>query len=330
MAGTLATGSALRFFDYCVDDVHPGAKRPDRPTDPDQQPIPDRPRRLGKWVTAALCLTGLAAGLVTAIGPASARPNPSAQDWYRLRVCESSDNYRIDTGNGYYGAYQFDVPTWRSVGGTGLPSRASKAEQDALALKLYQERGWQPWTCATILGLGDDPNHAIGSKSGPHGWRGTTFHEGNHSRSLVRWQKQMHVRGATILQGTGQFGPKTESVVRTLQRQNRIPVNGQIGRRTWELAWSGHFVPTASTSLHRPEAPPWAGHTLSIGDWNNQVARFQKQLRARGATRLLGTGEFGPITESIVKTLQRQNGLDPVGFVGPETWRLAWTGSYHR
>lgn len=86
--------------------------------------------------------------------PAGANEN----DWYRLKMCESGNNYRINTGNGYYGAYQFDLQTWRGVGGTGLPSNASPHTQDLLARKLYRERGWAPWECARILGLKADPS----------------------------------------------------------------------------------------------------------------------------------------------------------------------------
>ena len=83
----------------------------------------------------------------------SASAEPSAGDWAKLRNCESGGNYAINTGNGYYGAYQFDQSTWRSVGGSGLPSDASPATQDALAYKLWQQRGWSPWACASIVGL---------------------------------------------------------------------------------------------------------------------------------------------------------------------------------
>jgi len=31
---------------------------------------------------------------------------------YALRMCESGGNYKINTGNGYYGAYQFLDSTW--------------------------------------------------------------------------------------------------------------------------------------------------------------------------------------------------------------------------
>ena len=67
----------------------------------------------------------------------------------RVRQRESGGNYAEITGNGFYGAYQFTIGTWESVGGTGLPSNASPAEQDMRAQILYNERGCSPWpnTC---------------------------------------------------------------------------------------------------------------------------------------------------------------------------------------
>jgi LysM repeat protein len=67
----------------------------------------------------------------------------------RIRQRESGGNYATNTGNGYYGAYQFTVGTWASVGGSGLPSNASPAEQDMRAQMLMNQRGCSPWpnTC---------------------------------------------------------------------------------------------------------------------------------------------------------------------------------------
>ncbi|MCW2538304.1 MAG: Peptidoglycan-binding domain of peptidoglycan hydrolase-containing protein, partial [Frankiales bacterium] len=42
----------------------------------------------------------------------------------------------------------------------------------------------------------------------------------------------------------------------------------------------------------------------------------------------VGTGQYGPNTLAMVKRLQSQNGLVPNGEIGPNTWRLAWTGAY--
>lgn len=61
------------------------------------------------------------------------------------RACESGGNYRANTGNGFYGAYQFMVGTWQSVGGSGLPSDASPLEQDYRAVILLLRSGAGQW-----------------------------------------------------------------------------------------------------------------------------------------------------------------------------------------
>ena len=71
-----------------------------------------------------------------------------------LRMCESNDNYGINTGNGYYGAYQFSPVTWRWLGYTGYPHQASPAVQDEAARALYAVSGWSPWpACSRYLGF---------------------------------------------------------------------------------------------------------------------------------------------------------------------------------
>ncbi len=44
---------------------------------------------------------------------------------YELRMCETGGNYQTNTGNGYYGAYQFSISTWNSLN-TGY-ARADQA-----------------------------------------------------------------------------------------------------------------------------------------------------------------------------------------------------------
>lgn len=83
---------------------------------------------------------------------AAARGPVGNDKWARLRQCESGGNYQTNTGNGFYGAYQFDLQTWQSVGGSGLPSDAPPEEQDARAKALYAQRGAQPWpVCGRFL-----------------------------------------------------------------------------------------------------------------------------------------------------------------------------------
>lgn len=76
----------------------------------------------------------------------------------KLRSCEGS--YTSVNPIGYYGAYQFNVSTWRGYAPEGFkdvrPDQAPPAIQDQAARSLYERRGWQPWpACSRSLGLQD-------------------------------------------------------------------------------------------------------------------------------------------------------------------------------
>ena len=75
--------------------------------------------------------------------------------WDRLAQCESGGNPTVVSSNGlYYGLFQFSLPTWRAMGGSGLPSEASPGEQLERAQALQARSGWGQWpACARKLGL---------------------------------------------------------------------------------------------------------------------------------------------------------------------------------
>ena len=62
-----------------------------------------------------------------------------------IAACESGGNPRTDTGNGFYGKYQFTLDTWQAVGGSGNPAQASEAEQDRRAAQLLAGAGPGQW-----------------------------------------------------------------------------------------------------------------------------------------------------------------------------------------
>lgn len=71
-----------------------------------------------------------------------------------LRQCEAGGNYATNTGNGYYGAYQYNLGTWANYGGYARPDLAPPAVQDAKARETQAARGWSPWpACARKIGL---------------------------------------------------------------------------------------------------------------------------------------------------------------------------------
>lgn len=95
-----------------------------------------------------LAATVAAAGLLgagVALAPEAAAA-PGA-DLNAIAHCESGGNPRATNGS-HFGLFQFDLSTWRSVGGTGNPMDASVATQYALAAKLMASRGTQPWNAS--------------------------------------------------------------------------------------------------------------------------------------------------------------------------------------
>jgi uncharacterized protein YabE (DUF348 family) len=72
-------------------------------------------------------------------------------NWDGLAYCESTNNpHAVNNPAGYlstYGLFQFDLPTWATVGGSGNPLDASPEEQLMRAKLLYQSRGLEPWLC---------------------------------------------------------------------------------------------------------------------------------------------------------------------------------------
>ncbi len=88
------------------------------------------------------------------VGTASAYASGSTV-WDALAQCESGGNWAINTGNGYYGGLQFNLGTWQTYGGTGLPSENSRETQIAVATRLRDASGgYGAWPgCASSLGL---------------------------------------------------------------------------------------------------------------------------------------------------------------------------------
>ena len=83
------------------------------------------------------------------------RCRPAGDDliWQRLRNCEAGGRYDRNSGNGYYGAYQFSAGTWRSLGYKGLPHQAPPEVQDEAARKLQARSGWGQWpACSRRIG----------------------------------------------------------------------------------------------------------------------------------------------------------------------------------
>lgn len=78
--------------------------------------------------------------------------------WAQLRACEAGGDYTRNSGNGYYGAYQFLPSTWDAVAPPDYvgvrPDLAPAPIQDIAAQNLQRGSGWGQWpACSANLGL---------------------------------------------------------------------------------------------------------------------------------------------------------------------------------
>jgi hypothetical protein len=109
----------------------------------------DRQTVRDKQAVRAAVVTLAAAALLGV--PLSAQAAPAGADWDAIARCESSGNWRANTGNGYYGGLQFAQSSWIAAGGLRYAPRAdlaTRAEQIAVAERLARMQGMSAWGCA--------------------------------------------------------------------------------------------------------------------------------------------------------------------------------------
>jgi murein DD-endopeptidase MepM/ murein hydrolase activator NlpD len=104
-------------------------------------------------VTAGTAGAAIALPVVGATGAHAA----SVTTWDKVASCESTNNWSINTGNGFYGGLQFTQSTWAGFGGTQYAPRADLATKDqqiAIAEKVLAVQGPQAWpVCGPKAGL---------------------------------------------------------------------------------------------------------------------------------------------------------------------------------
>jgi hypothetical protein len=219
--------------------------------------------RTGTLLAAgATVLAAGAAGAGAATSQPSSGGGATPAQFAALRVCESSDHYGDDTGNGYYGAYQFDEQTWLGLGYGGYPYQASPATQDQAAERLQAARGWEPWpACSAKLGFDTTTpapartaidvvarstsattrSATVQVRTAAPAFSGQTLTRAlvGSSRSDVRvWQTRMAQRG-WHLRVDGYFGPQSARIATQFAAEKHISAPaGEVTRAVWTGAWT--------------------------------------------------------------------------------------------
>jgi hypothetical protein len=202
---------------------------------------------------------GLAAALLAGetLSLAGAAGAVTPDSWAKLRACESSGNYGINSGNGFYGAYQFNLQTWHGLGYQGLPSDAAPALQDQAAQRLYDGRGWQPWpACSARLGLVDDRAASRGGERLP----------------------------LTPVVATSPAAPPPPSAPSA-----PAPAGPPVAKRSTQVvttkptvagSWSGHYLTTRDVGQRRADVTAWQQNMVAAGYHITVDGRYGKQSAA--------------------------------------------------
>ncbi|MBQ0851879.1 transglycosylase family protein [Streptomyces sp. BH-SS-21] len=121
-----------------------------------------QPNRINR---ASLTVTVGGAGMAIPLIGTGVANAADVDTWNKVAACESTNNWNINTGNGYYGGLQFSQSTWEAYGGRAYAARADLATKDqqiAVAEKVLDGQGPGAWpTCSQRAGLtrgGDSPD----------------------------------------------------------------------------------------------------------------------------------------------------------------------------
>jgi hypothetical protein len=200
-----------------------------------------------------MAAAGLSASFVAADAAAFATgaAAATAEDFARLRQCESGGNYAINTGNGFYGAYQFDRGTWNGLGYPGTANQASPATQDAAAAKLQSQRGWSPWpACSRKLGLGRSSSGQVAAESAVAPTRVDAI-RASRSRTATHRLKAVHtVRKVRVVVAPMTPPPFLHKQLSVADQDHfRIGVHmwqDRMAKRGWPITVDGYFGPQSA------------------------------------------------------------------------------------
>ncbi|MFD8231380.1 transglycosylase family protein [Streptomyces sp. NPDC059696] len=113
-----------------------------------------QPNRINR---ASLTVTAGGAGMALPFMGTGAAEAADMDTWNKVAACESTSNWSINSGNGFYGGLQFTQSTWEAYGGRAYAARADLATKDqqiAVAEKVLDGQGPGAWpVCSARAGL---------------------------------------------------------------------------------------------------------------------------------------------------------------------------------
>jgi peptidoglycan hydrolase-like protein with peptidoglycan-binding domain len=188
------------------------------------------------------------------------------------------------------------------------------------ALKKYQrDNGIAP---TGILGfetralLNNDPV----SKSGKLKLEKELF-EGASGEPVIQVQLKLKELGYFVEEADGEFDSVLREAVRKFQNDKSLTPTGHVSYNTWNKL-NEFYKAAPKVEVVTLKTSSTFSSTMSIGSRGDEIVTLQDRLRELGhfSPNIISTGYFGPVTRDAVISFQKAEGIDPVGFVGPQTY----------
>ncbi len=266
---------------------------------------------------ARLAAMGVAAAATVGMVGLGAPVAQADSVWDRVAACESTGNWSINSGNGYYGGVQFGQPTWRDYGGKEFASfahQATKGEQIAVAQRVLAGQGPGAWpTCSKRAGL-TRSNGGADRNAEPGGSRADSSSASRSSTKVIRYVSAR--TSANVRSGPGVS-------YRTIGKEAR----GEIVRGTVSGGWlrisSSRYVSEVVLSRSSVSASRSSSSNSSSSSSTRKLAvdGIRGPDINRAIERFVGTTRNGSFDRTTIKALQRKVGTSADGKWGPKSQR---------
>jgi hypothetical protein len=187
-------------------------------------------RRLtGRLALGAVATGAVGLGSLLLTG-GTAHASGGGPNWDAIASCESSGNWHISTGNGFYGGLQFTQSTWNAYGGKAYAPRAdmaSREQQIAVAQRTLAGQGIGAWpVCGKNAGstqhyaaprsasqhVASAPRHAAPAHVSSHAPAHVSSHAPSRTSAPARQYQPRHA--ASVQSGGSQWVAHGTYVVR--------------------------------------------------------------------------------------------------------------------
>lgn len=127
----------------------------------------------------------------------------------------------------------------------------------------------------------------------------------------------------------GIFGKETYDAVLTFQKLYGLTVDGIVGKNTWNMIQNAYdgVISSLPEQYKGYKDLLYPGYVITTGQKGSVVRQLQTYInviakKVASVPSVTVDGDYGTNTKNAVTAIQKLNGLDPNGQVGPLTWNV--------